>query len=146
MRMVDAYLKWRKGSTIRSYQFSYKRLLEICGKCGISVFGLNEEARYEIWLEARGERLSIGSVRGISAVISLLKEVMGEEDAYSGRERILKRALAKESNLEKKKRKTGTMGDVESLVLEAEKSNRKEDWVIAAFAVVCYFGSRRQTS
>jgi hypothetical protein len=28
-------------------------------------------------LEARGERLSIGSVRGISAVISLLKEVMG---------------------------------------------------------------------
>ena len=46
----------------------------------------------------------------------------------------------------KRKRKTATMGDVESLVLEAEKSNRKEDWVIAAFAVVCYFGSRRQTS
>ena len=148
MRMVDTYLKWREGSTMRSYQSSYKRLLEICGKCGISVFGLNEEARCEIWLEARGERLSIGSVRGISAVISLLKEVMGEEDACSGRERISKKALAKESNLVKmkRKRKTGTMGDVESLVLEAEKSNRKEDWVIAAFAVVCYFGSRRQTS
>ena len=73
---------------------------------------------------------------------------MGEEDACSGRERILKKAWAKESNLvkKKKKRKTGTMGDVESLVLEAEKSNRKEDWVIAAFAVVCYFGCRRQTS
>ena len=147
MRMVDTYLKWREGSTMRSYQSSYKRLLEICGKCGISVFGLNEEARYEIWLEARGGRLSIGSVRGISAVISLLKEVMGEEDACSGRERILKKAWAKESNVvKKKKRKTGTMGDVESLVLEAEKSNRKEDWVIAAFAVVCYFGCRRQTS
>lgn len=148
MRMVDTYLKWREGSTMRSYQSSYKRLLEICGKCGISVFGLNEEARCEIWLEARGGRLSIGSVRGISAVISLLKEVMGEEDACSGRERISKKALAKESNLVKmkRKRKTGTMGDVESLVLEAEKSNRKEDWVIAAFAVVCYFGCRRQTS
>ena len=110
------------------------------------MFGLNGEARCEIWLEARGERLSIGSVRGISAVISLLKEVMGEEDACSGRERISKKALAKESNLVKRKRKTGTMGDVESLVLEAEKSNRKEDLVIAAFAVVCYFGTRRQTS
>ena len=96
-------------------------------------------------MEAREERLSVGSVRGISTVISLLKEVMGEEDACSGRERILKRALAKESNLVKKKRKrkTGTMGDVESLVMEAERSNKNEDWVIAALAVVCYFGCRR---
>jgi integrase len=145
MRMVDTYLKGREGSTMRSYQSSYKKLVEICRKCGISVFGLTEEARCEIWLEAREDRLSVGSVRGISAVISLLKEVMGEEDACSGRERILKRALAKESNLVKKKRKrkTGTMGDVESLVMEAERSNKNEDWVIAALAVVCYFGCRR---
>ena len=143
--MVDTYLKGRECSTLRSYQSSFKKLVEICRKCGISVFGLNEEARCEVWLEAREERLSTGSVRGISAVISLLKEVLGEEDACSGRERTLKKALAKESNLlrKKRKRKTGTLGDVESLVMEAERSRRKEDWVIAALAVVCYFGCRR---
>ena len=140
--MVDTYLRGRECSTLRSYQSSFKKLVEICRKCGISVFGLNEEARCEVWLEAREERLSTGSVRGISAVISLLKEVLGEEDACSGRERMLKRALAKESNLMKKKRKTGTLGDVESLVMEAERSRRKEDWVIAALAVVCYFSCR----
>ena len=43
----------------------------------------------------------------------------------------------------KRKRKTGTLGDVESLVMEAERSRRKEDWVIAALAVVCYFSCRR---
>jgi hypothetical protein len=86
-------LKGRESSTMKSYQSSYRKLVEICRKCGMSVFGLDEEARCEIWLEAREERLSTGSVRGISAVISLLKEVMGEEDACSGRERVLKRAL-----------------------------------------------------
>jgi hypothetical protein len=35
-------------------------VVEICRKCGMSVFGLDEEARCEIWLEAREERLSTG--------------------------------------------------------------------------------------
>ena len=49
-------------------------------------------------------------MRGISAVISLLQEVMGEEEISSGREKTLKKALAKESNLEvnRRKREPGT--------------------------------------
>ena len=56
-KMVDTYLKGRESSTMKSYQCSYKKLVEICRKCEISVFGLDEEAMCEIWLEARGERL-----------------------------------------------------------------------------------------
>jgi hypothetical protein len=59
-KMVDTYLKGRESSIMRSYQSSYRKVVEICRKCGMSVFGLDEEARCEIWLEAREERLSTG--------------------------------------------------------------------------------------
>ena len=92
MRMVDTYLKGREGSTMRSYQSSYKKLVEICRKCGISVFGLTEEARCEIWLEARGGRLSIGSVRkrenfkeGFGQGKQFGKDEEEEEDSHHGR-------------------------------------------------------------
>jgi hypothetical protein len=98
--------------------------------------GLDEEARCDIWLEAREERLSVGSVRGISAVISLLKEDMGEEDVCSGRGKVLKETWPRKAIWRRRER-----GRQEPW--EAEKSNRKEDWVIATLAVMCYFGCRR---
>ena len=78
-------------------------------------------------------------------MISLLHEVMGEEESSSKREKTVKKALAKESNLEvrKRRREPGTWGDVESLVNEAERGDKLKDWRTAAFAVVCYFGCCR---
>ena len=82
------------------------------------VFRLDEEARCQLWLQARERKFSSASVRGVSAVIYLLHEVMGEEESSSKREKTVKKALAKESNLEvrKRRREPGTWGDVESLV------------------------------
>ena len=58
----------------------------------------------------------------------------------SGREKTLKKALAKESNLEnvKRKREPGTCGDV-----KAESTGRRADWRTAALAIVCFFGCKR---
>jgi hypothetical protein len=85
------------------------------------------------------------SVRGISAVISLLHEVMGEEEGSSKREKSVKKALEKESHLEvrKRRREPGTWGDVEALVNEAECGDNLNDWRTSALAVVCYFGCHR---
>ena len=109
------------------------------------MFGLDEEARCQLWLEAREDKLSSAKVREISAVLSLIQEVMGKVDSCSGRERTMKKGLANESNLEVKKRKreSGTWQDVEALVLEDEKVDSMKEWRTAALAVVCYFGCRR---
>jgi hypothetical protein len=60
-------------------------------------------------------------------------------------EKTVRKALAKESNLEvsKKRREPGTWGDVESLVREAEHGDKLKDWRTSALTVVCYFGCRR---
>ena len=67
---------------------------------------------------------------------------MGEEESSSKREKTVRKALAKKSNLEfrKRKRGPGNWGDLESLVCEAEYGNQLKDWRTSALAVVCYFG------
>ena len=57
-------------------------LVEMCKMAGLSVFGLVEAARCELYVEARMMRLSSASVKGVSAV--------------SGRERVMKKALIRE--------------------------------------------------
>ena len=117
-RLVEVYSKGREMSTMKSYESSFRKLGGLCRECDLSVFRLDEGARCLLWVEARDRRFTAASMRGISAVISLLQEVMGEEEISSGREKTLKKALAKESNLEVKKRKRepGTWGDVKALV------------------------------
>ena len=136
-RLVEVYFKGREMSTMKSYESSFRKLGGLCRECDLSVFGLDEGARCLLWVEARDSKISAASMRGISAVISLLQEVMGEEEISSGREKTLKKALAKESNLEVKRRKRepGTWGDVKALVQEAESTNKKADWRTAALAV-----------
>ena len=51
-RMVEIYLKGREKSTMSSYQSSYKRLLGLCERAKVSIFGLNKEYRCELWMEA----------------------------------------------------------------------------------------------
>ena len=90
---------------MKSYESSFRKLGGLCRECDLSVFGLDEGARCLLLVEARDSKISAGSMRGISAVISLLQEVMGEEEISSGRENTLKKALVKEGNLEVKRRK-----------------------------------------
>ena len=51
-KMVNIYLKGREGSTMMSYESSYKKLLELCRKAGLSIFGLEEKDRCDLWIEA----------------------------------------------------------------------------------------------
>ena len=78
-------------------------------------------------------------------MISLLHEVMGEEESSSKREKTVRKALTEESNLEvrKRRREPGTWGDIESLVCEAELWDKLKDWRTSASSVVCYFGCCR---
>jgi hypothetical protein len=128
-RLVEVYFKGQKASTMRSYESSFRKLGGLCIECDLIIFRLDEGARCLLWVEARDSRISVASMRGISAVISLLQEVMGEEEISSGREKTLKKALAKESNLEvvKRKREPGTWSDVKALVQEAECTGRRAD-------------------
>ena len=89
----------------KSYESSFRSLGKLCEQCELSVFRLNEEARCQLWLQTREWKFSSASGRGISAVISLLHEIMGEEERSSKREKTVKKALAKESNLEVRKRR-----------------------------------------
>jgi hypothetical protein len=84
-------------------------------------------------------------IRGISAVIAMIREAMGEESGVSGRERIIKKSVLKEDNLKKKKksRKAAVAKDVFKLVDESRRTDRRADWIVAAMAVVCYYGCRR---
>ena len=74
-KLVDGYLRGREESTMRSYESSFRSLRRLCEECDLSVFRLDEEARCQLWLQARERKFSSASVRGVSAVISL-HEVM----------------------------------------------------------------------
>ena len=65
--MVEMDLKGREKSTMSSYQSSYKRLLGLCERAKVSIFGLNEESRFELWMEASESGLSAASLRGVCA-------------------------------------------------------------------------------
>ena len=58
--------------------------------------------------------LRVYGLKGLSAVISLVREVLGQSEDISGREKVMKRAVIKASNLNKKKnkRKGATIRDV----------------------------------
>ena len=144
-KLVQVYMKGREESTLRSYESSFKMLGGLCEELGLSMFRLGEEARCYLWVEAREKKFSVAKVRGFSAVISLLKEVMGEEENISKREKTLKKALAKQSNLEttKRTRVPGTWTDVKKIMLEAERKNKRKEWRLAVMVVMCYFGCRR---
>ena len=51
-KLVDVYLRGREQSTRKSYESSFRGLGKLCGGCELSVFGLDEEARCQLWLEA----------------------------------------------------------------------------------------------
>ena len=127
-RMVEIYLKGREKSTMSSYQSSYKRLLGLCERAKVSIFGLNEESRCELWMEASESGLSAASLRGVCAVVSLVRDVMGMKEDCSGREKTLKRSLVKERNLEKKtktQRKAGSIQELKALVKEARRTGSR---------------------
>ena len=145
-KMVEVYLKGREKSTMSSYQSSYKRLLGLCERAKVSIFRLNEESRCELWMEASESGLSAASLRGVCAVVSLVRDVMGMKEDCSGREKTLKRSLIKEKNLKKKtkiKRKVGSIQELKALVKEARRTGSRSDWRVAAMGVLCFFGCRR---
>ena len=95
----------------------------------MSIFGLDEGARCLLWSEAKECKLSTGMVKGISAVVAMIREAMGEESSVSGREKVIKRSLFKEDNLTRRKRvrKAATARDVHKLVDEARRSDKRSD-------------------
>ena len=92
-RMVETNLMGRKNSTLKSYQSSFKKLVEICQAIGRSIFRLTEAARCDVWVECQRMEVSSSGIKGLSAVMSLILEVMGLEERISGRERVLKRSV-----------------------------------------------------
>lgn len=64
---------------MKSYESSYKKLLDLCRRCEVSIFGLDEAARCLLWTEARDCKLTPGIMRGVSAVMALIREAMGDE-------------------------------------------------------------------
>ena len=144
-RMIKVYLAGREGSTLRSYQSSFAKLAKLCRELKLSLFKLDEWARCQLWTECRWLEMSASGIKGLSAVISLVREVLGQPDDTSGRERVMKRGVIKASNLSKKKskRKGATIGMVLGLVKEARRTGSKEDYRVAMMAVFCYFGVRR---
>ena len=112
----------------------------------VSIFRMEEEQRCAIWVEAGLAGISAAGVRGISAVINMIRELMGLGDTTSGRERTIKKSVVKEMNLkkvQKEKRRPGTIRDVKAIVEEAKRTNSKADWRLAAMVVLCFFGCRR---
>ena len=90
--------------------------------------------------------ISAAGVRSMSAVISMVRELMGQEDVISRRERNIKKSVVKEVNLrkvQKEKRRPGTIRDVKAIVREARRTNARADWRLAAMVVMCFFGCRR---
>ena len=73
---------------MKSYKSSNRKLLDLCGKAEVSVFRLGEEERCAIWVEAGMAGVSAAGLRGISAVISRVRDLMVMSDVASGRERI----------------------------------------------------------
>ena len=131
---------------MKSYKSSYKRLLELCREAEVSIFRMGEEERCAIWVEAGLAGISAAGLRGISAVIAMVNELMGLSDMTSGRERTIKKSVIKEVNLKKvhkEKRRPGTIRDVKAIVEEARRTNSKADWRLAAMVVLCFFGCRR---
>ena len=101
--------------------------------------------RIEIWVECRRLEMSASGIKGLSAVISLVREVLGQSEDMSGREKVMKRAVIKASNFKRKKnkRKGATIRDVLDLVKEARRTGSRKDYRVAMMAVVCFFGIRR---
>ena len=75
-RMVETYLMGRESSTLKSYQSSFKNLVEICQAVERSVFSLNEATRCEVLVECQRLGVSASGIKGLSAVMSLVLEVM----------------------------------------------------------------------
>ena len=145
-KQVELYLRGREGSTMKSYESSYRALCVLCRASEVSVFSLGEAERCQLWSMAREKGFTASKVRGISAVLALVNEVMGTTEVVSGREKTIKKGLLKESNLlakPKKKREVGVWQDVESLIKGAERSGGFKEWRTAVMVTVCFFGCKR---
>ena len=65
----------------------------VCRKAGLRIFRLEEIYRCNlcmemcVWAEAGEAGVSVGGMRGLSAWVSILRELMGRSDEVSGRER-----------------------------------------------------------
>ena len=119
---------------MKSYQSSFAKLGMICRKLELSLYSLDELARCEVWAECRMQEMSAGSIKGLSAVISLVREVLGQSEVISGREKVMKRSVIKSSNLKsvkKSKGKEATIGDVLGMVREARNTGSKSDYRLA---------------
>ena len=107
---------------------------------------MREAERCQLWSEARENGYTAAKVRGISAVLALIHEVMGTTEVVSGREKTIKKGFLKESNLtakRKKKREVGVWQDVKEIIAEAERSDKAKDWRTAVMATMCFFGCKR---
>ena len=85
-------------------------------------------------MEVAGARASPATLRGISAGVSPIREVMGRPEDTSGRERIIKKSIIKGRSLvrvKKEKRKAGSIKEVKALVAEAGRTNARKDWRVA---------------
>ena len=145
-KMIETYLAGRESSTMKSYQSSFAKLGKICRKLDISLYNLDELARCEVWVECRMLELSASAIKGLSAVISLVREVLGQPEVVSGREKVMKRSVVKTSNItskRKSKRKEAVIGDVLAVVAEARRTGSKVDYRVAMMCVLCFFGIRR---
>ena len=143
-KQVELYLRGREGSTMKSYESSYRALCVLCRTSGVSVFGLGEAERCQLWSAARENGFTAAKVRGISAVLALINEVMGTTEVVSGRERTIKKGLMKESNLlakKKRKREVGVWHDVEEIIkgprgLVNLRIGEQQSWPLCAFLAV----------
>ena len=146
-RMIETYLVGRESSTMKSYQSSFAKLGRICRKMDISLYNLDELARCEVWVECRMQELSASAIKGLSAVISLVREVLGQPEVVSGREKVMKRSVIKSSNItgkkKKSRRKEAVIEDVLAVVAEARRTGSKADYRVAMMCVLCFFGIRR---
>ena len=61
-KMMELYSRGREGSTMKSYNSSYRRLVELCRQAEVSIFRMEEEQRCAIWVEA-----GLAGLAGISA-------------------------------------------------------------------------------
>ena len=78
----------------------------------MSIFVWGEEERCALWVEAGEAGVSAAGRRGLSAMVSIVRELMGMSDEVSGRERTIRESMIKEVNLvkvQKEERKAGTI-------------------------------------
>ena len=144
---VTTYLKSREGSTLKSYESGFRTLRKICQEKDLSIFRLHEEDRCIIMIEAVERGLSEAAFKQMMAGVAMINESLGDKQMEGSRlEKKFRKAVTKEMNLtkkRKKKRSPGMWSDVWKLIELARGGQNKVHWVTAMLALVYYTGIRR---